>query len=561
MTVKRPVSRSLARAFFSIIMLSALTSAIALLTLASSQRDAEAINIAGSLRMQSYRLGYEMQRTSPSLAEHRAVWQQTLSAPALQKLSRWYVPDDVKQRYQQLHLAWQEMDKRIASGDTAWYQSHIEDFVGRIDAFVLALQHYTEHKIQLVILMSLAGGLGILLLAMTTLRRIRRQVVLPLKNLVAASERIEQRAFDTPAPDTHLPNELGQLSRAFNHMSGELHTLYRSLEHSVAEKTRHLNEAHQQLEMLFTCSQALNTGQIDSHCFRHILQIVHDYTQMNYLELRTSDDWRLAEGTESATVQMQSLPVLMQDTLYGELRWQSDTANVSLPLMKSVATMLGRGLYFNQGQKHFQQLLLMEERATIARELHDSLAQVLSYLRIQLTLLKHAVPEENAPAQTIIADFSRELNNAWQQLRELLATFRLTLNHANLPAALQESLDGLQSQTQAKLTLDCRLSSLALDAQKQVHLLQIVREAVLNAIKHAEASEITVSCITAADGTHTVTIRDNGIGIGEASEPPGHYGLNIMRERAGRLGGTLSFSQPPNGGTQVSVRFSTPAGK
>ncbi|MFK3911958.1 nitrate/nitrite two-component system sensor histidine kinase NarQ [Enterobacter cancerogenus] len=561
MTVKRPVSRSLARAFFSIIMLSALTSAIALLTLASSQRDAEAINIAGSLRMQSYRLGYEMQRTSPSLAEHRAVWQQTLSAPALQKLSRWYVPDDVKQRYQQLHLAWQEMDKRIASGDTAWYQSHIEDFVGRIDVFVLALQHYTEHKIQLVILMSLAGGLGILLLAMTTLRRIRRQVVLPLKNLVAASERIEQRAFDTPAPDTHLPNELGQLSRAFNHMSGELHTLYRSLEHSVAEKTRHLNEAHQQLEMLFTCSQALNTGQIDSHCFRHILQIVHDYTQMNYLELRTSDDWRLAEGTESATVQMQSLPVLMQDTLYGELRWQSDTANVSLPLMKSVATMLGRGLYFNQGQKHFQQLLLMEERATIARELHDSLAQVLSYLRIQLTLLKHAVPEENAPAQTIIADFSRELNNAWQQLRELLTTFRLTLNHANLPAALQESLDGLQSQTQAKLTLDCRLSSLALDAQKQVHLLQIVREAVLNAIKHAEASEITVSCITAADGTHTVTIRDNGIGIGEASEPPGHYGLNIMRERAGRLGGTLSFSQPPNGGTQVSVRFSTPAGK
>ncbi|AUJ80657.1 nitrate/nitrite two-component system sensor histidine kinase NarQ [Enterobacter cancerogenus] len=561
MTVKRPVSRSLARAFFSIIMLSVLTSAIALLTLASSQRDAEAINIAGSLRMQSYRLGYEMQRTSPSLAEHRAVWQQTLSAPALQKISRWYVPDDVKQRYQQLHLAWQEMDKRIASGDTAWYQTHIEDFVGRIDAFVLALQHYTEHKIQLVILMSLAGGLGILLLAMTTLRRIRRQVVLPLKNLVAASERIEQRAFDTPAPDTHLPNELGQLSRAFNHMSGELHTLYRSLEHSVAEKTRHLNEAHQQLEMLFTCSQALNTGQIDSHCFRHILQIVHDYTQMNYLELRTSDDWRLAEGTESATVQMQSLPVLMQDTLYGELRWQSDTANVSLPLMKSVATMLGRGLYFNQGQKHFQQLLLMEERATIARELHDSLAQVLSYLRIQLTLLKHAVPEENAPAQTIIADFSRELNNAWQQLRELLTTFRLTLNHANLPAALQESLDGLQSQTQAKLTLDCRLSSLALDAQKQVHLLQIVREAVLNAIKHAEASEITVSCITAADGTHTVTIRDNGIGIGEASEPPGHYGLNIMRERAGRLGGTLSFSQPPNGGTQVSVRFSTPAGK
>ncbi len=105
MTVKRPVSGSLARAFFSMIVLSVLISAIALVTLASSQRDAEAINIAGSLRMQSYRLGYEMQRASPSLAEHRAVWQKTLSAPALQKLNRWYVPEDVKQRYlQQLQL-------------------------------------------------------------------------------------------------------------------------------------------------------------------------------------------------------------------------------------------------------------------------------------------------------------------------------------------------------------------------------------------------------------------------------------------------------------------------
>lgn len=457
-TVKRPVSGSLAWAFFSIIALSVLSSTVALLTLASSQRDAEAINIAGSLRMQSYRLGYEMQRNSPSLAAHRESWQQTLGAPALQKLDRWYVPDNVKARYQQLHVAWQEMDAHIARSDSAWYQRNIEDFVGRIDAFVLALQHYTEHKIQTVTLLSLAGALGILLLTLFTLRRIRRQVVLPLNNLVAASERIERGEFATPAPDSALPNELGQLSRAFNHMSAELDTLYRSLEASVAEKTRHLHEAHQQLDMLFKCSQALNTGQIDSHCFRHILQIVHDYTQMNYLELRTSDDWRLCEGTEAEGIPLQNLPVLMQDTLYGELRWQSEADSVPLPLMRSVATMLGRGLYFNQAQKHYQQLLLMEERATIARELHDSLAQVLSYLRIQLALLKRAVPEENTQAQAIITDFSRELNNAWQLLRELLTTFRLTLNHANLPAALQESLDALQSQTQAKLHLDCRLS-------------------------------------------------------------------------------------------------------
>ena len=67
MIVKRPVSASLARAFFYIVLLSILSTGIALLTLASSLRDAEAINIAGSLRMQSYRLGYDLQSGSPQL--------------------------------------------------------------------------------------------------------------------------------------------------------------------------------------------------------------------------------------------------------------------------------------------------------------------------------------------------------------------------------------------------------------------------------------------------------------------------------------------------------------
>jgi two-component system nitrate/nitrite sensor histidine kinase NarQ len=122
-------------------------------------------------------------------------------------------------------------------------------------------------------------------------------VVLPLNNLVAASERIERA--NLPRAGYRPAERAGPTFPRVQPYVGRAATLYRSLEASVAEKTRHLNEAHQQLDMLFKCSQALNTGQIDSHCFRHILQIVHDYTQMNYLELRTSDDWRLCEGTEA----------------------------------------------------------------------------------------------------------------------------------------------------------------------------------------------------------------------------------------------------------------------
>ncbi|HAU6709082.1 TPA: nitrate/nitrite two-component system sensor histidine kinase NarQ [Salmonella enterica subsp. enterica serovar Casablanca] len=555
MTVKRPVSASLAKAFFYIVLLSILSTGSALLTLTSSLRDAEAINIAGSLRMQSYRLGYDLQSRSPQINAHRQLFQHALNSPVLQNLNAWYVPQAVKTRYARLHANWLEMNSRLQDGDIAWYQTNINNYVDQIDLFVLALQHYAERKVMLVVAISLAGGIGIFTLVFFTLRRIRQQVVRPLNQLVTASQRIEHGQFAPLPLDTSLPNELGLLAKTFSQMSSELHKLYRSLEASVEEKTHDLHEAHRRLEVLYQCSQALNTSQIDVHCFRHILQIVREHDAAWYLELTVGDNWRISEGTQSPDLPMQMLPVTMQDTVYGELHWQSPNVNASTPLLNSVSTMLGRGLYFNQAQKHFQQLLLMEERATIARELHDSLAQVLSYLRIQLTLLKRAIPQDNAGAQSIMADFSRALNDAYRQLRELLTTFRLTLQQADLPSALHEMLEDLQSQTPAKLTLDCRLPTLALDARMQVHLLQIVREAVLNAIKHANASEIAVSCVTAPDGDHTVYIRDNGIGIGEPHEPAGHYGLNIMRERAERLGGTLNFSQPSGGGTLVSISF------
>ncbi|MCP1691488.1 two-component system nitrate/nitrite sensor histidine kinase NarQ [Citrobacter farmeri] len=555
MIVKRPVSASLARAFFYIVLLSILSTGVALLTLASSLRDAEAINVAGSLRMQSYRLGYDLQSQSPQLNAHRQLFQQALNSSALDNLNAWYVPQAVKGRYAQLHANWLEMNRRLVDGDLQWYQDNINAYVDKIDLFVLALQHYAERKVMLVVGISLAGGFGIFTLVFFTLRRIRHQVVRPLNQLVMASQRIEHGQFDSPPLDTHLPNELGLLAKTFNQMSSELHKLYRSLEAKVEEKTHDLHEAKRRLEVLYQCSQALNTSQIDVHCFRHILQIVRDNEAAQFLELTVGENWRISEGEKQADLPMQILPVTMQETVYGELHWQSQHVASAIPLLNSVSTMLGRGLYFNHAQKHFQQLLLMEERATIARELHDSLAQVLSYLRIQLTLLKRAIPEDNAPAQAIMDDFSRALNDAYRQLRELLTTFRLTLQQADLPSALHEMLETLQGQTTAKLTLDCRLPTLALDAQMQVHLLQIIREAVLNAMKHANASEIAVSCVTAPDGDHTVYIRDNGVGIGEPSEPAGHYGLNIMRERAERLGGTLSFSQPSGGGTLVSIRF------
>ncbi|MFJ5337973.1 nitrate/nitrite two-component system sensor histidine kinase NarQ [Pectobacterium sp. CHL-2024] len=556
--VKRPVSTSLARAFFYIALLSFLTTGIALLTLASGLRDAEAINVAGSMRMQSYRMGYDLQGDRAELASHRRLYAQTLDSPVFHLLDRWYVPRDVRDRYAALLQSWKTMDERLNSGDRVWYQDNIVGYVTQIDRFVLALQHYSERKMMIVVVTSIIGSITIYILIFFTLRRIRRQVVVPLNKLMAACASIEKGRFTHSRLDVNLPNELGLLAQTFSSMTDELQKLYRSLEDKVRQKTLRLQEANRMLKVLYNCSQAMNVSTIDRHCFQQILQIVRRYETVGCLEMRVGENWRLCEGQPDEQTAWQALPICLQDVEFGQLRWQASTQQPSAQLMESVANMLGRGLYFNQAQKHYQQLLLMEERATIARELHDSLAQVLSYLNIQMTLLKRAVAEENAQARQIITDFEQALSDAYRQLRELLGTFRLTLQQADLPAAMQEMIEPLRAQTPATITIDCRIPTQALDASQQVHLLQIIREAVLNAIKHAQATVITVNCRTQPDGRHCVDIRDDGCGIINQEEPAGHYGLNIMQERAERLGGKLSIGLHSEGGTQVSVCFSTP---
>jgi len=556
--VKRSVTSSLAKALFCIVILSVLSTGLALTTVADSLRDAEAVNIAGSLRMQSYRLAYDLTRSAPELEQHLLQYQQSLQAPALQKLDRFYVPADVREKYLSLQHAWQPLAQQIQDGQSADYQANIAGYVNQIDHFVLALQRYSELKLTIVATISVVGYIAIIGLVLFCIRFMRRQVVAPLKHLVDASQRVQQRDFNHLPLDTALPNELGVLSQAFTAMSGDLAKLYQSLEQKVQVKTQRLQQANKTLEVLYNCSQALSVRQIDQQAFEKILHIVRQSEDLHCIRLKVADslsEWQLHSGLPSSTLDWQSLTIIQGDKPLGELSWQYQEHPPHPHLMQSVANMLSRGVYFNRAQKQHMQFLLMEERATIARELHDSLAQALSFLRIQLTLLKRTLADSTPDAQEIIADFDRALADAYRQLRELLTTFRLNIQEADLNTALNQLLAPLKVLTAARIQLHCRLSSQALNAQQQVHALQIVREAVLNAIKHADAREIVIRCEVTAEGDNRISIADDGCGIASLNEPEGHYGLTIMSERAARLGGTLRIQRGEPDGTEVRLTF------
>ena len=553
MIVKRPVTRTIARALSVIVLLSLLTTGLALMTLSSSLRDAEAVNVAGSLRMQIYRLAWDSTRDPQQLDHHIQLYRQTLESPALQHLERAWVPLEVSSRYRYLRHSWPMLQETLQPRRAQIYQQRVAGYVSEIDRFVLALQHYAELKMHLVAASSLFGFLAIVALALWTIRFIRRNVVRPLNALVTASQYVEQANFAFPPLPVQQPNELGVLAQAFTTMAERLHSHYRLLECAVRDKTEDLTQANRTLSLLYESSQILTSSPPNPELFQGLLRLVQRREALTVLKI-DSEGIEFQAGVATDEVSWQRLPLMQEEQRLGELCWQTHRAPPADELMQSLANMLARALWIWQTQKQYQQMLLIEERATIARELHDSLAQSLSFLRIQLALLRRNVDGSQPQALAIIADFDRALAEAYQQLRELLTTFRLTIEQADLVQAMQAMIAPLQEQSQAAIDFDYQPGLQMLDAQQQVHVLQIAREALLNAIRHAQAHNIQIHYQRVADEDHLLTIEDDGCGISSLEEPPGHYGLTIMAERAARLSGTLMIT-PQAQGTRVTLRF------
>lgn len=553
----KPVTTTIARAMLAILLLSVVTTSFALLTLASSLNDAEAVNVSGSLRMQSYRLAYDIQTHSPQLSEHLDLFEQSLFSPSMAALEHWTVPTDIKLHYYNLIGRWEDLHPLLYNGNEQQFLTDVAKFVDRIDQFVYELQEFSIIKLQVL---SIVGGLGlglILIVALFTIHFTQRKIVSPLNQLVTASEQIQNGQFDLNL-NLKSDNELGILAGTFSTMAAELGKLYRNLEISVNEKTRRLRQANDSLQVLYDCSQELTESRLSAKNFSTMLDTLLAIegltaTKLIIEEANGANTEIISGHPDNTNWHYQDLEIGGQ--VQGQLWWQYTLPCPDQNLIENISRILARGIYYNRAQKQAEQLLLMEERATIARELHDSLAQSLSYLKIQVTLLKRQINDDDKDrVMTIISDIDQGLSGAYTQLRELLSTFRLTIKEANLGEALVEMLKPLEAQTNALIIIDNHLSSLSLDAHHQVHLLQLIREAVLNAIKHAQADEIIVTC--QQDGNDvTISIKDDGEGFDPAVEKLNHYGLAIMTERASRLHGTLDINTARGNGCEVTLHF------
>ncbi|MFN1648578.1 MULTISPECIES: nitrate/nitrite two-component system sensor histidine kinase NarQ [Vibrio] len=563
--VKKSVTRTIASAMMLILLLSVATTGFAIFTLASSLNDAEAVNVSGSMRMQSYRLAHDIQSESVDYSSHIDLFEQSIYSHSMLALQHWSVPEDITKDYYRLILRWHELKSVLKSQDRDRYLVLVAGFVKQIDAFVFKLQHYSEQKL---INLAWIGGLGlggILFVSMFVVHFVRLEVVRPLRALVFASEQIQNRSFNVSL-NVSSDNEMGILTRTFNNMAHDLGQLYRGLEQAVNEKTRKLQHANQSLQVLYDSSKELTASRIHQENFQAILQHIVSLEGIRAVKLEIDQigepNWILTEGEEcrhDCDSECHSKTLTLDGEHLGYLHWKAGLPCPNESLIDNFVQILSRAVYYNRAQRQAEQLLLMEERATIARELHDSLAQALSYLKIQVSLLKRSVkglPDEVAVAQTaqVIAELDTGLSAAYTQLRELLTTFRLSIKEGSFGQALQEMVATLDEQTTAVISLNNQLSSTELDAHQQVHLLQLIREATINAIKHAQAENINIECLE-SDGFVTVRVEDDGVGFDRQDEKLNHYGMSIMQERAARLHADLSVEAQRDMGCTVTLEF------
>ena len=200
---------------------------------------------------------------------------------------------------------------------------------------------------------------------------------------------------------------------------------------------------------------------------------------------------------------------------------------------------------------------LLEQRQALAAEVHDSVAQTLSFVKMRMPLLQDAIAGgDRDTALRYCEDVRKAVGSAHTNLRQLLTEFRVPLAPQGLKHALRSSILVFSQRTRVPLEFDDQTPDLSLSATQESQVFHIVQEALTNIAKHASARQAWVR-IAQAGGRLEVAIEDDGCGASHEEDLGGahHFGLDIMRERAARLGGRLDIGARAGGGMRVHLSF------
>ena len=235
--------------------------------------------------------------------------------------------------------------------------------------------------------------------------------------------------------------------------------------------------------------------------------------------------------------------------------------------------------YKEEENKEANRLAIIEERVLIASELHDSLAQTLASLRLQVRVIDESLQgiiymKNNRKFKTAelytdkritdeleTLDESIELANT--EIRQLIGHFRTPPKIDNIESEIATLVENFKSENKnIKIFFQNKIPVINLNKNDELHIKRITQEALINVKKHSQANIVRVLLMSYETGKYSLIVEDDGIGIakscfiGHDIEDTGeHVGLAIMRDRADKIGGHLAIESEPGEGVRVILSF------
>jgi signal transduction histidine kinase len=200
---------------------------------------------------------------------------------------------------------------------------------------------------------------------------------------------------------------------------------------------------------------------------------------------------------------------------------------------------------------------IVEERLRLSRELHDRALQLLTSARLRLENCHHYQHNDATALEKELIGIEDNLDHAITEIRNILAENQTAeqLQAGSLERRLKEELNIFSARSGFQIDLHCAVDTLDLPLAIEKELYFTLREGVLNAVRHARASEIHLS-LARSQSAYRATLSDNGVGfVAAATKGSNHYGLKGMKERIEKIGGTLDLQTAPGKGTRIEIEI------
>lgn len=572
----------------------------------------------GELRNNIYRTALVAQPATSGAVFEREVRETAQLLQRIEAGNAWqplYLPKDesVRKSFEQISSAWRtamlpklreahETGTPVNMGLVRLFTEQVTALTDRIDT-ARAGYLWQLRYLQVLLIVLAIGSLFVIVALLLN------WVIRPLERLGDGIRRLSSGDL-TARVEIHSRDEVGQIAHGFNRMADRLEDLYDNLEQKVAEKTVSVEEKNRHLAQLyeitsFFSQQAPIEEMLDGFVERIIRYTEADGCVVELLNQRSQRVHAAAfyglgadtlkafrdtpyEGGHASNVLAKYYPIRVRfatmetdqaKALVAEgfrsgfafqvrssasdvgvltlvFRDEPEFSSQMVQLLESFSSHLGVAIDNRRLIERDRQFAVVQERQLLAQGLHDSIAQALSFLNLQVQFLSDAIKTDDKQLRDdSLSAIQTGVQECYEDVRELLLNFRERLHKEGFVDGIQTVIDRFEGQSGVAARLTVTGNGPDLTEKQKLQVIFIVQEALSNVRKHAEADTVEVRIDNQAD--LRVTVTDDGVGLDDklvAERRGQHVGLSIMSERASKIGATVTVERAsPIGGTRVTL--------